>query len=279
MNINFEYYKVFFTIAKNKNITKAANELHISQPAISKMLKTMEQQIGKKLFIRESKGVILTKEGTELYNLISTEINNIISAENIFSRIIDNNRIKIAINKTILNYFINTKKFDKLFKNNVNVNFMDTSNFDLLNSQLKNGLLDAAIILEPTTYKFDNNLIFKTLNTFHLCIISNNHSADAFNKPLILLDTNPKYKEIIQAIQKKFNNEDSGLIIVNDYDNILPLVKNDYANGIAIKELLENELLKKTIYEIPIEYQLPNINVGILYNINNQELIKSLFLN
>ena len=156
---------------------------------------------------------------------------------------------------------------------------MNTSNFDLLNSQLKNGLLDAAIILEPTTYKFDNNLIFKTLNTFHLCIISNNHSADAFNKPLILLDTNPKYKEIIQAIQKKFNNEDSGLIIVNDYDNILPLVKNDYANGIAIKELLENELLKKTIYEIPIEYQLPNINVGILYNINNQELIKSLFLN
>ena len=50
MNINLEYYKVFITIAKNKNITKAANELNISQPAISKMLKTMEGQIGKKLY-------------------------------------------------------------------------------------------------------------------------------------------------------------------------------------------------------------------------------------
>ena len=80
MNINLEYYKVFITIAKNKNITKAANELNISQPAISKMLKTMEGQIGKKLFIRENKGVALSKEGIELYNLISNEIHNIIKA-------------------------------------------------------------------------------------------------------------------------------------------------------------------------------------------------------
>ena len=115
MNINLEYYKVFITIAKNKNITKAANELNISQPAISKMLKTMEGQIGKKLFIRENKGVALSKEGIELYNLISNEIHNIIKAENVFSRIISNNEIKIAIHPTFLNYFIDTKKIDNLF--------------------------------------------------------------------------------------------------------------------------------------------------------------------
>ena len=83
MNINFEYYKVFYVIAKNKNITKAANELNISQPAISRMLKTMEEQLNIKLFIRKTKGVMLTQEGNELYNLISNEINNIINAHNI----------------------------------------------------------------------------------------------------------------------------------------------------------------------------------------------------
>ena len=62
MNINFEYYKIFYIIAKNKNITKAANELNISQPAISRMLKTMEDQMNTKLFIRKTKGVILTNE-------------------------------------------------------------------------------------------------------------------------------------------------------------------------------------------------------------------------
>lgn len=279
MNINLEYYKVFYTIAKNKNITKAANELNISQPAISKMLKTMEQQIGKKLFIRENKGVILSKEGTELYNLISTEINNIIRAENIFSRIISNNEIKIALHKILLNYFINTKKFDNLFNKYTNISFMDTSNYDLLNSQLKNGMIDAAIILEPTNYTFENNLIFRPLNAFHLCIISNKRSDEVFNKPITLLDTSQTYKEIIQSLQKKFNAEDSRLLILNDYDNILPLVKNGYANGVVIKEFVNNELQKKEIYEIPLKYQLPNINIGILYNINNEELINSLFLN
>ena len=58
MNINFEYYKVFYVIAKNKNITKAANELNISQPAISRMLKTMEEQLNTKLFIRKTKTLI-----------------------------------------------------------------------------------------------------------------------------------------------------------------------------------------------------------------------------
>ena len=48
MNINFEYYKVFYIIAKNRNITKAANELNITQPSISRMLKTMEEQMNTK---------------------------------------------------------------------------------------------------------------------------------------------------------------------------------------------------------------------------------------
>ncbi len=279
MNINLEYYKVFITIAKNKNITKAANELNISQPAISKTLKTMEGQIGKKLFIRENKGVVLSKEGIELYNLISNEINNIIKAENVFSRIISNNEIKIAIHPTVLNYFINTKKIDNLFNKYSNISFMDTSNFDLLNSQLKNGIIDSAFIIEPTNYKFDDNLIFKTLKTFHLCMVSNEPSSEIFNKPLILLDTNPKYKKIVQSIQKSFHTEETRVIIINDYDNILPLVKNGYANGLVIKEFVEKELQDEEVYEIPIEYQLPDINIGILYNINNENLINSLFLN
>ena len=279
MNINLEYYKVFITIAKNKNITKAANELNISQPAISKMLKTMEGQIGKKLFIRENKGVVLSKEGIELYNLISNEINNIIKAENVFSRIISNNEIKIAIHPTVLNYFINTKKIDTLLNKYANISFMDTSNFDLLNSLLKNGMIDSAFILEPTNYKFDDSLIFKSLKTFHLCMVSNEHSTEIFNKPLILLDTNPKYKEIVQSIQKSFNTEEARVIIINDYDNILPLVKNGYANGLVIKEFVESELQNKEVYEIPVEYQLPDVDIGVLYNINNEELVNSLFLN
>ena len=103
MNINFEYYKIFYVIAKNKNITKAANELNISQPAISRMLKTMEDQMNTKLFIRQSKGVFLTQEGKELYRLIGENISGIIKAENDFTKIIKDKTLKIATDKSYLN--------------------------------------------------------------------------------------------------------------------------------------------------------------------------------
>jgi len=74
MNINFEYYKIFYNVAKNKNITKTANDLMISQPAISKSIKNLEEQIGCSLFTRNKTGVSLTEEGKILYNEIKNAI-------------------------------------------------------------------------------------------------------------------------------------------------------------------------------------------------------------
>lgn len=59
----------------------------------------------------------------------------------------------------------------------------------------------------------------------------------------------------------------------------MPLIKNGYANGLVIKEFVESELQNKKVYEIPVEYQLLDIDIGVLYNINNEELVNSLFLN
>ena len=55
MNINFELYRIFYTVANTKNITKAAEELMISQPAISKSIKNLEDRLGGPLFIRTKK--------------------------------------------------------------------------------------------------------------------------------------------------------------------------------------------------------------------------------
>ena len=63
MNINFELYKVFFEVANAKSISKGANRLMISQPAVTQSIQTLESELGGKLFTRTPKGVILTKEG------------------------------------------------------------------------------------------------------------------------------------------------------------------------------------------------------------------------
>lgn len=67
---NLEYYKVFYYVAKKQNLTMAAEELAISQPAVSQSLKQLELALGAKLFTRASKGVRLTQEGELLFDYV-----------------------------------------------------------------------------------------------------------------------------------------------------------------------------------------------------------------
>lgn len=278
MNINFEYYKVFFIIAKNRNITKAANELNITQPSISRMLKTMEEQMNTKLFIRKTKGVILTQEGQELYRLIGDEIENIIKAENNFSKIINDEALKIATNKTYLNYLIDNKKFDFLLKDNHDITFLNTNNFNLLNNQLSNNLIDFALISEPLNFKFDNNIKFKVLDKLHLVFVSNSNNEKINTKPLAILN-NSKFNEICNNYIKDYNLTQNGIIKVDDYDNLYPLISNGYANGFLIKEFVINELKNNLIYELSPILENNSFKIGILYNINNEIKIEKYFNN
>ena len=278
MNINFEYYKVFYVIAKNRNITKAANELNITQPSISRMLKTMEEQMDTKLFIRKTKGVILTQEGQELYRLIGDEIENIIKAENNFSKIINDEALKIATNKTYLNYLIDNKKFDFLLKDNHDITFLNTNNFNLLNNQLSNNLIDFALISEPLNFKFDNNIKFKVLDKLHLVFVSNSNNEKINTKPLAILN-NSKFNEICNNYIKDYNLTQNGIIKVDDYDNLYPLISNGYANGFLIKEFVINELKNNLIYELSPILENNSFKIGILYNINNEIKIEKYFNN
>ena len=67
---NLEYFKVFYYTAKTGSVTAAANELAISQPAVSQSLKALERSLGVALFRRASRGVRLTGEGQLLYSYV-----------------------------------------------------------------------------------------------------------------------------------------------------------------------------------------------------------------
>ncbi|CDC62037.1 transcriptional regulator [Clostridium sp. CAG:417] len=272
MNINFEYYKIFYIIAKNKNITKAANELNISQPAISRMLKTMEDQMNTKLFIRKTKGVILTNEGKELYRLIADNIDNIMKSEISFSKIINNKTLKIAGNKTYINYLITNNKLDNIFKSDSSLNIIDTNNFDLLNSQLSNNLVDFAFITEPTNYQFNDELVFKPLNEFHLVYAS----KQTDNKTIVILN-NKKFIDLSKTYLQSKNISAGKFIQVDDYDSIYPLISNGYANGFLIKEYINSYLENNEDSKLNISDDLSTIKIGILYNINNELKIKKYF--
>ena len=66
MNVNFEYYKIFYYVAKYENFTKAARVLGNSQPNITRAMNSLEQQIHSTLFVRTNRGVQLTPEGQRI---------------------------------------------------------------------------------------------------------------------------------------------------------------------------------------------------------------------
>ncbi len=67
---NLEYYKVFYYVAKSGSVTRAAEELSISQPAVSQALKQLERGLGTSLFVRASRGVRLTAAGKLLFSYV-----------------------------------------------------------------------------------------------------------------------------------------------------------------------------------------------------------------
>ena len=67
MDVNFEYYKIFYYVARYKNFTKAAQALGSSQPNVTRAMNCLEQQINSTLFVRNNRGIQLTPEGEKLY--------------------------------------------------------------------------------------------------------------------------------------------------------------------------------------------------------------------
>ena len=89
MDINLEYYKIFYYVGKQKSITLAAEELAISQPAVSQAVRHLEEALGSPLFVRTSKGVRLTTEGEVLYSYIKRGYETIRLGEKKFLEMLD----------------------------------------------------------------------------------------------------------------------------------------------------------------------------------------------
>ncbi len=81
VNVNFEYYRIFYYVAKYRSISQAARALQSSQPNVSRAIKLLEEGLGHTVFIRSSKGVFLTEAGEKLFSHISRAVEEIQAGE------------------------------------------------------------------------------------------------------------------------------------------------------------------------------------------------------
>lgn len=81
MEITYDYYRIFYYVAKYQSFTQAANVLNSNQPNLTKYINNLENQLSCKLFVRTNRGVTLTPEGEKLYAHVAVAYEQLKAAE------------------------------------------------------------------------------------------------------------------------------------------------------------------------------------------------------
>ena len=157
MEVDFSLsaYRIFNAVAKTENISMAAKELYISQPAISKAIAKLEQNMSVALFTRNSRGVRLTEEGKQLYNYTRVAFDTLKEGEDAMKRIhrLGIGHIRIGVSSTLCKYML--LPYLKVFvEENPHIRFtiQCQSTFQTL-ALIEDGKLDIGLIGKPDTFK------------------------------------------------------------------------------------------------------------------------------
>lgn len=272
MNIDLELYKVFYAVAKNKHMTRASEELHISQPAISQSIKKLEEQLGGTLFLRSNKGMELTEEGKMFFEYVKGALELIKNAENDFTSYKDLTKGEIKIGcSTTLTKLLLLDTINEFHKKYPNINFQIENDLtSTLINDLKLGKLDFVIFNE-------SDIKEKNLNLEKLCemkqgfIYNSNYYKDDINS---FLDLN-KYPLILQ---KKESNSRKLLDYITSQNSIKLLPKMEVVSQELVTEFTNIGLgigftiidLAKRKYpnlkELKINNKIPNINIFLATN-------------
>ncbi len=274
MNIDFELYRIFYVVANHCNITKASEELNISQPAISKSIKNLEEQLGGQLFVRTKRGVILTEEGKEFYNYIKQAIEYINNAENKFTDLInlETGCIKIGISTTLTKEFLlpYLEEFHSLYPK-IDIQIITSLPSDLM-SKLKNGLIDI-MVLNLNDKNYDNDIDIIKCRKINDCFVVNNKYKDLIGKEIFLKDLN-NYPLILQ--RKGSNTREfldniarkNGVILkpnieVASYSLVVEFSKIGLGIGYVTKEYIKDAIKNKELFELNIKEKIPSRYIGI----------------
>lgn len=280
MNIDFELYRIFYVVANHCNITKASEELNISQPAISKSIKNLEEQLGGQLFIRTKRGVVLTEEGKEFYNYIKQAIEFINNAENKFTDLInlETGCIKIGISTTLTKEFLlpYLEKFHSMYPK-IDIQIITSLTSDLI-PKLKNGLIDI-VILNLNNKSYGNDIEIVKCKKVNDCFVVNNKYKDLLEKEISLKDLN-NYPLILQAkgsnTREFLDNITRGYgvtlkpnIELASYSLVVEFAKIGLGIGYVTKEYIKDCINKNDLFKLNIKEKIPCRYIGIALSKNH----------
>ena len=272
MEQNLSSYRIFYAVANTGNISKAAKELYISQPAISKSIQKLEENIGVKLFDRSSRGVTLTPEGELLYTHVKSAFETLTLGEDKLRRSIalGVGNLSIGVSSTLCKYILlpYLRDFIKKYPH-INISIACHSTNQTL-KLLEEGKLDIGLIGRPEVFK---DIDFYPLREIEDIFVAakdylRNLKIRGVEKQyilqsstLLLLDKENMTRQYIDG----YFQSSHIMIEVSNMDLLIEMSKIGLGVGCVIRDFVQTELTDGTLVEIPLTVPISKRFIGFAY--------------
>ena len=278
-NINLNLYKTFYDVAKYGSISKAAQYGFTSQPAISKSIKKLEDELGTQLFYRNLNGVELTDKGKELLYFVEKSYSNLIIAERnmIETENLERGKLSIGMPSNIGSFFL----FDKIIsfhKNYPNIEItIITGSTSKLISLLDSHIVDFVIDTSPINVRLDEGMKVTKLDEVQYCFIVKKDTknldykkisklSDLKDKPLILPIPGTANRNDLDELLLKQNIDIENVINIHTSEMIISAVKKDLGIGYIIYNLVEDDIKNGELEILDIKEKLPTVEINIIFD-------------
>ena len=288
MNINLELYRTFYYVAKNENISRAANELSISQPAVSKAIKTLEEQLNTDLFIRKRDGMELTEAGETFYKKIKEAMELISSAENDLKVItsMETGNINIGASKTILHEFLMPyiKGFHEKYPN-VNIRIFTDGINDII-KKTSMGIVD--VIFMNMIYDIPNDFTCIKMLDLHDCLVASKqfnylkdkkmNKKDIESLPLLVLTKGTITRARLDDYCAKNNLEIHPQMEFGSNTLIKEFTQAGFGIGLLTEEHIKKEIESGDLFKLNYKLELDKKYLGMVWSNSNKSLVAKNFI-
>lgn len=278
MNSNLNLLKNFYVVAKKMNISEAAKELYVSQPAISQSIHQLENMLNTKLLVRKRTGVVLTKEGKLVFSL-SKKVHQLDIEMDALCKQISNQRnkvLKIGLSISLGEFYLSKfyMVFNKIYPD-IRVEFIIKNSEQILDMLIERKLdivIDTNIIninqnehlrkfqllelhacfaccFKYKGFKCDEKILLKDLNKF----------------PLLLPSKITTERKIIDCAFQSNDMQLNPLIEVNSLFNIKEMINNEVGIGWIFKDFIQSELDSQQMAEIKTDINYGKISLDVIY--------------
>lgn len=267
MKFNLEYYRAFFAVGTFSSFTKAAENLYLTQPAVSSSVKKLEMELGCQLFSRTPSGLKLTKEGEILYTYVKKAFKELQMGEHQLMKLADFKvgELKIGSTETALRFLLapQIEKFKNCYPH-IHITFMGSTTRETC-KMLQNGNIEVAFLIEPIPAEFRFNLI----NVGYIqdvFVVNSNYPID-FDRVYSLSDivTHPLISIAPENCVRAYYDDwflENGAIFMPEFvvqgtGLVLPMVYNNLGIGIIPLNYVDDKIKTGELAQLKVNSELP----------------------